>query len=125
MVDANLALAERLELAEHARRAAAAAAASEGSDGIHGWIFQHDVGESAHLLAPWQRRKVLVPLDDAADAARILLREKSGIDMKEEVSAEDRGKEGRSKDQQLPAKNPLERDIVKVQEMIKSDSKNL
>src|SRR5712692_2484203 len=50
LINVELALTERLELAEHARRAATAAAAGEGGDGIDGGIPHDDIGKFAHLL---------------------------------------------------------------------------
>ncbi len=45
LVDGELALAERLELAEHARGAATAAATGEGYDAIDRGVLQDDVSE--------------------------------------------------------------------------------
>src|SRR5260370_30259252 len=73
LIHGDLALAERLELAEHAGGAAAVAAAGKGCDGIDRGVPQDDGGELTHLLGHGGGGKNLVALDHPTEAGRDLL----------------------------------------------------
>src|SRR2546422_8591492 len=99
LIGADLALAERLELGEHARGAATAAAAGEGGDGIDGWILQDDVGEHAHLLRHGREGQILIAVDEAGDAAGVLLREEALRSHYKEINVRAYGAQGEKQDQ--------------------------
>src|SRR5712692_8353540 len=120
LIGADFALAERLELSEHARGAATAAAASEGRDGVDGWILQDDVGEDAHLLRHGGEGQVLIALDEAGDAAGVLLREEALRSPHKEINIQAHGAQGEQQDQKLMTENPVQRNVVNPEDTIES-----
>ena len=62
---------------------------------------------------------VLIALNEAVDAADVLLREKSGVHMPRQVHAKNRGRKGQTEDQQLVAQYPAQTNIVNMQQAVK------
>src|SRR6266487_5406212 len=120
LIGAEFPLAERLELGEHARGASAAAAAGEGGNGIDGRILQDDVGEDAHLLRHGREGQILIALDEAGDAAGVLLREEALRSPYKEINVQAHGAQGEQQDQKLMAENPVQRNVVNPEDTIES-----
>ena len=92
-VGAKLTLFQGLQLREHACGAGAVSAAGKRSYRVDGWISSNDIREGAHLFRHFGKRSVLVSLNEAIDAAGILLGKKSFVDGAKHLNAEKRGAE--------------------------------
>src|SRR5216683_3471020 len=106
LIHAELAFAERLELAEHASGAAAAAATGKGCDGVHRGVLHDDVGELAHFLGHGGEGKILIALNHPAEPAGVLLREKALGSLDKEIDVEANGAEGEQQNEKLMVENP-------------------
>src|SRR5713226_1060083 len=120
LIHGDLALPQRLELAEHAGGAAAVAAAGKGCDGVDRGVLQDDVGELTHLLGHGREGKILIALDQPTEAAGILLRKEALGSLDEEIEVQTNGAESDEQDKKLMAENPAQGDIVSVQQTIES-----
>ena len=110
--------AERLKLAKHAGGAAPAAAAGERSDGLHRRVAHHNVGKLPHFLGHGGKRQILITLDQASEAAGILLWEKSLGSFHEEIKVQADGAKRNQQNEELMAENPAERDVVGTEKTI-------
>src|SRR5215510_6486400 len=118
LIGAEFAFAERLKLAKHARGTSPAAATGEGSDGVDGRILENYVREVAHLLGHGGKRQVLITLDDAGEAAGVLLREKSHRSPGHKEDIQTNGADREQEDEELMAEHPTQRNVIDTHEAI-------
>src|SRR5712692_2690688 len=118
LINGELAVAERLELAEHAGGAAAAAATGKGCDGIDRGVLQDDVGELTHLLGHGREGKILIALDQPTEAAGILLRKEALGSLDEEIEVQTNRTESEKQNKKLMAENPAQGEIVGTEKSV-------